>query len=150
MQKRSAVARENMRLAHLGKHHSQETKDKMRLKHLGKKTSEDTKIKISKKLQGRISPFKGHKHSKETVEKIIAAHWKGNDVTKDEGRHRAQKLFPCPKGYERHHIDGNPLNNDPSNIQIVAPKEHLIIDGRIKNLELGRKTRDLHGRFLKC
>ena len=135
---RSTAARENMRLARLGKQHTQETKDKIREKHLGKKTSEATKIKLSEKLKGRPSPFKGHKHSKETIDKIIAAHLKGDNVTDGEGRYRARKLYPCPKGYEHHHIDGNPLNNDPSNIQIVTPKEHRVIDGRIKNLELER------------
>jgi hypothetical protein len=117
---------------------SEATKEKMRKSHTGKKMSEATKIKISQKLKGRVSPFLGHKHSKETIDKIIATNWKGENITKSEGRHRARKMYPCPKGYERHHIDGNPLNNDPYNIRIVKRKEHLVIDGRIKNLELGR------------
>jgi hypothetical protein len=93
------------------------------------------------------------------VGKIIDAHFKGDNITKSEGRHRAQKLFSCPKGFERHHIDGNPLNNNPSNIQIVTRKEHLVTDGRIEILDRGRlihnitvknQKRGYHGRFIKC
>jgi hypothetical protein len=62
-----------------------------------------------------------------------------NSTVQATGKHRAQTLYPCPKGYERHHIDGNELNNEPSNILIVTRKEHMILDGRIKNLELSRE-----------
>jgi hypothetical protein len=41
-------------------------------------------------------------------------------------------MFPCPKGKERHHIDGNPLNNSPENILLVTRKEHMMADGRKK------------------
>jgi hypothetical protein len=57
--------------------------------------------------------------------------WKGDNVKlKRSGNLRASRHIPCPKGYERHHIDGNPLNNDLSNIAIVTRKEHMILDGR--------------------
>jgi len=44
-------------------------------------------------------------------------------------------IGPCticgdPKS-ERHHKDGNTLNNDPGNIQIVCRKCHAEIDGRL-------------------
>jgi hypothetical protein len=56
------------------------------------------------------------------------------------GRVQAERKFFCPKGHERHHIDGNPLNNDPSNIQIVKRKEHMSVDGRLsKTLERNKK-----------
>ena len=32
-----------------------------------------------------------------------------------------------PKGYHIHHIDFNPLNNDPSNLIAVSPEEHAKI-----------------------
>ena len=95
---------------------------------------------------------------------------KGTILKKDTkaqstGRGRAQRQVPCPKGYERHHIDGNELNNEPSNIMIVTRKEHMILDGRMKNLDFNKgrpvdsewlskmkaaaekRTRDFHGRF---
>lgn len=31
---------------------------------------------------------------------------------------------PIPEGYEIHHRDGNPLNNDISNLECVTPKAH--------------------------
>ena len=107
--------------------------------------SEETKKNISKSNKGKHSKptlgrfQKGHKvwcegkHlSEEHKRKIGSANTNPNSVSKTTGRKRAQKLFPCPEDKERHHIDGNPLNNDPSNVQIVTPKEHMVIDGRIK------------------
>lgn len=32
-----------------------------------------------------------------------------------------------PKGYHIHHIDGNPFNNDVSNLKCVSPEEHSLI-----------------------
>ena len=60
--------------------------------------------------------------------------WKGDDITEDSGRDRARRWFPAPKGYDRHHVDGNPKNNDPSNIKIVKRKAHMIDDGRLEKL----------------
>ena len=57
--------------------------------------------------------------------------WKGNNVCNNEGRYRARQLIKVPKGFERHHKDGNPLNNDPENIMIVTRSEHMKLDGRI-------------------
>lgn len=57
--------------------------------------------------------------------------WKGDKATKSAGYSRAHRKFRAPKGKECHHKDGNPLNNDPSNIEIATRKEHMILDGRL-------------------
>lgn len=100
-----------------------------------------------------MGPKIGHLVSEKT-RSLISLKRKGridnpNSTVKSTGRARAKRLYPCPKGFERHHIDGNEINNDPSNIQILKKKTHMILDGRIKNLELGRlnRLRDNKGRF---
>lgn len=68
------------------------------------------------------------------------AMWLGDKASKAAGNKRARRLFPCIKGKQRHHKDGNPLNNNPSNIIIVTPKEHLQTDGRLNRLiEISKK-----------
>jgi hypothetical protein len=84
-------------------------------------------------------PLNGYKMPLKQREKIrlgnLGKHSpKGDNVQPATGRVRAQRMYPCPKGYERHHIDGNPLNNNPNNIQIVTHKEHVTIDGRLVKL----------------
>jgi hypothetical protein len=32
---------------------------------------------------------------------------------------------------ERHHKDGNPLNNDPGNIDRLCRRCHMVVDGRL-------------------
>jgi hypothetical protein len=36
-----------------------------------------------------------------------------------------REITNAPKGFEVHHIDGNPLNNCKINLIIVTPDEHL-------------------------
>jgi hypothetical protein len=67
--------------------------------------------------------------------------WKGNNVNVKSGRDRAERKYPCPKGTERHHVDGNPLNNLSENVLFVTRREHMILDGRIER-------RDAFGRFI--
>lgn len=79
----------------------------------------------------------------------------GDKAKPQSGRARAERLYECPKGMERHHIDGNPLNNSPENIMIVTVKEHRTLDGRSVQDKWGRYTkrnlpppiRDKYGRF---
>lgn len=58
--------------------------------------------------------------------------WRGDDVRRIEGRKRAERRFPAVecsvcgrKPAERHHIDSNPLNNDPGNIAILCRSCHV-------------------------
>ena len=67
----------------------------------------------------------------------LSPKWKGNTVKYNSGRARARKLYYAPKGHHRHHIDGNPLNNDPENIMIVTPRKHMVEDGRMELLRRG-------------
>ena len=61
--------------------------------------------------------------------------WKGGKVKNlQAGRTRAEVMFSCPKGKERHHIDGNPLNNNPENVEFLTRKEHMKKDGRLERL----------------
>jgi len=39
------------------------------------------------------------------------------------------------KGKHIHHIDGNPLNNDPSNLAIITPEEHRRIPKKMRLTE---------------
>jgi len=86
--------------------------------------------------------------------------WKGDNITVGGARERAKKLFPTPKGYERHHKDGNPLNNHPSNIEILTRKQHMVSDGRLDgaiarlprmrkkfaNMSRGKTLEELYGK----
>jgi len=67
--------------------------------------------------------------------------WKGDNTSKENGRTRANRWFkqkPCilckNKKGERHHIDGNPLNNNLNNIKFLCRRCHMIEDGRLKKL----------------
>jgi hypothetical protein len=67
--------------------------------------------------------------------------WKGDAASQHSARGRARRLYPVPKGFERHHIDGNPHNNQRNNIAILTGRQHMIADGRMSN-------RDSKGRFM--
>ena len=84
----------------------------------------------------------GHKLSQSKWEEKNPM-WKGDKVNDNSARQRAIRRFPVPKGYQRHHIDGNPKNNDPSNILIVTAKQHMIEDGRMELLRKGIKRSKL-------
>jgi uncharacterized CHY-type Zn-finger protein len=40
-----------------------------------------------------------------------------------------------PKGYHIHHIDGNPSNNEISNLQLIEASEHLRMEGKRRHQE---------------
>ena len=82
--------------------------------------------------------------------------WKGDGLASDKaGRQRARKLYPIAEDQEcdrctaeateRHHIDGNPLNNERSNIEYLCTPCH----GRTRAARVRRAeatlTRNLAG-----
>lgn len=69
--------------------------------------------------------------------------WKGDAATTLVKRKRAVRRYPLgPCQHEgcdawasdRHHIDGNTGNNDPSNIRLLCRRHHMIEDGRLQKL----------------
>lgn len=81
-------------------------------------------------LADRLPHWRGEKHP----------NWKGDNAQEQSKRRRARKLFPLPekcesceaKATQRHHKDGDPGNNVPSNIMFVCHRCHVLIDGRLK------------------
>ena len=95
------------------------------------------------KLAGKkIEPLKrgpreGFKQSKEHIEKRKRfgpehPNWKGDDVSVKGGRTRALRKYEAKscskckaKKAERHHINEDTSNNEPSNIAILCRKCHM-------------------------
>ncbi len=101
------------------------------------------------KAKTKEENMKAHsrRHSSESIEKMrISALgsknplWKGDEAKEPAIRSRLQRSMPVPKGSDRHHINGNGLNSDLSNILILKRREHMIKDGRMNR-------RDKKGRF---
>ncbi len=94
---------------------------------------------------------KGTKFTEEHKRNIAATkmgelnpNWKGDKASKQSGRERAIRKYPfepctvCGSlKSERHHKDGNTLNNERSNIQFLCRKHHMQIDGRKTGVDLG-------------
>lgn len=60
------------------------------------------------------------------------------DATAQAGRKRAREMYPgphacdvCGSSAEIHHRDGNPLNNDRSNIAFLCRKHHIRAEDRM-------------------
>jgi hypothetical protein len=92
----------------------------------------------------RPGPEAGSKQSEEWIEKRkrwAEDHhaWKGEEASVKAGRSRALRRYPlqpcsvCGKAHsERHHLDGNTMNNEPDNILFVCRKCHMAKDGRLE------------------
>jgi len=68
--------------------------------------------------------------------------WKGEECKRRGGNDRARRLYPedrpcercnIPKG-ERHHKDGNTLNNTAENIEFLCRRHHMEADTRLATL----------------
>jgi hypothetical protein len=92
----------------------------------------------------RPGPRVGFKQSVDHIEKRKrwgAEHhaWAGDDASVKAGRARALRAYPdigpCEKcnaaKSERHHVDGNTLNNEPGNIMVLCRRCHMEAHGRI-------------------
>ena len=66
--------------------------------------------------------------------------WVGDRATENTGRQRAIRMYSsrqciiCGKPGERHHKDGNTLNNNPDNVVFLCRSHHMEADGRLATL----------------
>jgi hypothetical protein len=125
-------------------------KNKCQCGELKYKYSESCNICKKKKFTGKGNPMYGRKH-KQSTKLIISKRLTGKNTGKravgpakndKAGRQRAQKWFkskPCDvcgkEKTDRHHIDGNPKNNEESNIRFLCRRHHQELDGRMKLLK---------------
>lgn len=130
--KRTPETCANISAAKKGFRHSAETRAKL----TGRRHSAEARAKMSAAKKGRP---RGPTPA-ETRAKISAAqagsknhHWKGNAVSEQGSRARAQRMYPVPltcplcgqEPVERHHADGNPRNNTPENIVFACHSCHM-------------------------
>lgn len=61
--------------------------------------------------------------------------------TPSGGRQRARRRYPlgpCARcgapGVDRHHVDGDTSNNEPSNVEVLCRSCHMAVDGRLRRL----------------
>lgn len=72
--------------------------------------------------------------------------WLGDGATEQSARRRSKYVIRSLEGVtcehdgciapalDRHHIDGNTHNNDPSNLRCLCRKHHMVEDGRLARL----------------
>lgn len=72
-----------------------------------------------------------------------------DSITQAGGRTRALRLYRkigrcenCGQaGRDRHHLDGDATNNEPSNVMILCRRCHMVADGRmIDFIELAKQN----------
>ena len=101
----------------------------------------------------RPGPKKGYRQSAEHIEKrkrFGSDHhgWKGDAASEKAGRARALRKFSggtcvaCGSARgERHHVDGDTLNNDASNVVLLCRRCHMSADGRLESfVDLARRN----------
>lgn len=80
--------------------------------------------------------------------------WKGDNLKwRESGHGRCRKMYalgPCAicgkQAIDRHHKDGNTVNNAPENVQILCRRCHMTVDGRMPAFVAakgGRRTEPL-------
>ena len=87
--------------------------------------------------------------------------WRGTEVTDQAGRNRARRRFAATKcskcgssggQMDRHHIDGNTLNNARGNVIALCRRCHMLADGRLeqfRNLAIANQPRACSARWNK-
>ena len=95
---------------------------------------------------------KGYKQSREHISRRIKnfgeknSKWSGDNASIPAGNGRARRWYKkignCEicgvSKTERHHIDGNSVNNSPENVMILCRKCHQLKDGRYLKFKLSR------------
>lgn len=73
--------------------------------------------------------------------------WKGDAASEPAGRARARRAYslgPCTacgeRASDRHHVDGDTLNNDPSNVVPLCRRCHMERDGRMASVTRRMRT----------
>lgn len=71
--------------------------------------------------------------------------WRGAGAAIQSKRGRAERKYSmgsCQRcgrpGRDRHHKDGDPGNNRPSNVELLCRRCHMTVDGRLKGLREAR------------
>jgi hypothetical protein len=86
--------------------------------------------------------FTQEERAQRSLDKLGAKNpmWKGAEAKPASGRERARRRYNLDvcedcggNAHDRHHVDGNPLNNEPSNIAILCRRCHMRRDGRLRS-----------------
>lgn len=76
--------------------------------------------------------------------------YRANPKSHRTGHRRCRELFPgnqtcsvvgCSRIAERHHVDGNPLNNAPENVQFLCHKHHMAHPHTRAQMSAGRRRK---------
>lgn len=109
--------------------------------------TDELRERISQALIGRPNPRMAEMARQQVGEKH--PRWVGDNSTRHTGHRRAEKAFSpgacdvCAKPYtgghsvERHHKDGNSLNNGPQNVAFLCPKDHKAAEKVIRETREG-------------
>ena len=96
---------------------------------------------------------KGYRQSDEHVTARIVSgerhpRWEGDAVSQKGGRARALRRFPpgpcetCGSAEgERHHVDGDTVNNASANVRMLCRRCHMLEDGRLERFRGMAKAR---------
>lgn len=109
---------------------------------------------LSRTLRAGRSRGCGH-HPKPTASvRRGAGHpsWRGELASTEAGHARARRRYPlgacvrCGRpATDRHHKDADPLNNEPSNVEVLCRRCHMETDGRLEAFISARLARPPKG-----